>query len=307
MSEKTPFHPELARMARLLPRGLASGRWLRFLRILTAVPTRPPRGVKVLERELPGTTATVRILRPDGVGSEAPVLLWMHGGGYVVGRAAQDDGYCGGLAKRLGMVVVSVEYRLAPEHPWPAALDDCMAAFDLIHREPESLGVDPGRVVIGGRSAGGGLAASLVLRIMDSERPLPLLQLLVYPMLDDRTLEGPVDQRPMRLWDESSNRFGWSAYLGCEPGSPVVMAEMVPARREDFRGAPPTWIGVGSCDLFLEENRDYAGRLSETGVDVTLEVVPGAFHGFEAAVPWAEVSRRFIDAQVHAIEEALKS
>jgi acetyl esterase/lipase len=233
------------------------------------------------------------------------VLLWIHGGGYLVGTAKQDDLICARFAKRLGVTVVSVDYRLAPEHPFPGPLEDCFAAFELIHREAALLGIDPERVVIGGMSAGGGLAAALALRIHDRERPAPRLQLLVYPMVDDRTVLREIDSRNHRVWNPASNRLGWTSYLGRAPGSPSIEDHAAPARRQDFSGLPPAWIGVGTCDLFHDEDVAYAQKLRDAGVPVDLEIVPGAFHGFDAVLPDKPVSRRFFEAQAAAIEKAL--
>jgi acetyl esterase/lipase len=166
--------------------------------------------------------ARVRVYAGPPRATPRPAVLWIHGGGYVIGSARQDDGLCVRLASELDAVVVSVDYRLAPEHPFPTPLEDCCAAFELIHREASLFGVDPRRVAIAGQSAGGGLAAALALLLQDRGRPAPVLQLLVYPMLDDRTVLREVDERGHRLWNASSNRYGWSSYLAGEPGSPDV-------------------------------------------------------------------------------------
>lgn len=302
----SPFHPDLQRAARWLPRGVGRGWLVKVLRALPMPSPRLPAGVTVSERVLDGRgQASVRIIGAANGGAPRPALLWIHGGGYVIGRAKQDDGLCARFAEALGVTVVSADYRLAPEHPFPTPIEDCFAAYELLHREAEPLGIDPSRVVIGGQSAGGGLAAALALLIHDRGRPAPRLQLLVYPMLDDRTVFREVDDRHHRLWDAPSNRLGWSSYLGRAPGAPDVPEHAAPARRGDLRGLPPTWIGVGTCDLFHDEDVAYAERLREAGVPVELERVDGAFHGFDAALPSAAVSRRFFEAQCAAIARAL--
>jgi acetyl esterase/lipase len=226
--------------------------------------------------------ASVRVFRPD-VRRTAAALLWMHGGGYMIGGAVQDDAFCGETCRRLGMVVVSVEYRLAPEHPFPAPLDDCFAAWEWLQRSAVELGVDPQRVVIGGQSAGGGLAAGLVQRVHDTPGANASGQWLFCPMLDDRTAaERGLDDTAHLLWDNRLNAAGWSAYLGRQPGAPDVPDYAAPARRVDLLGLPPTWIGVGGIDLFHAECVDYALRLRAAGVDCTLDCVPGAPHAFEA-------------------------
>lgn len=228
--------------------------------------------------------------------------MWIHGGGYVLGSAQQDDSLCARFAERLDVVVVSVDYRLAPEHPYPTPLEDCFAAFEFMHRHAGELGIDPARLVIGGQSAGGGLAAALTLLVHDRKRPAPALQLLVYPMLDDRTVLKNVDGRFHRMWDQKSNAYGWRSYLGRAPGSIGVTDHAAPARRKSFVGLPPAWIGVGTLDLFYDEDLAYAARLREAGVSTSVEIVEGAFHGFDAVMAKRPVSERFFEAQVAALE-----
>jgi acetyl esterase/lipase len=216
----------------------------------------------------------------------------------MLGNARQDDPLCRRFAQKLGITVGSVEYRPAPEHPFPAALDDCYAALQRLVTLP---GVDPARVAIGGSSAGGGLAAALALMTRDRGEIDPALQLLVYPMLDDRTVaKSPMDARNYRLCSESSNRLGWAAYLG--DANPDIA---VPARNADLAGLPPAWIGVGTLDLFHDEDLAFAERLKKAGVPCRVEVVPGAFHGFDRIVSSAPVSRSFFDSQCASLRDAL--
>lgn len=258
------------------------------------------------ERRVPDSAASVRVYRVEGTTSPRPALLWIHGGGYVLGAARQDDALCARFAQRLGAVVVSVEYRLAPANPFPAALDDCFAAWEYLHREAASLGVDASRTALGGASAGGGLAAGLAQRVFDAKAPAPRLQLLVYPMIDDRTTQREADGASLRLWSPEANRWGWEAYLGAKPGGESAPPYAAPARREDLAGLPPAWVGVGTRDLFLEEDLDYAERLRRAGVEVSVEVVEGAFHGFDQVLPGKGVSQRFFDAQARALGAALR-
>jgi acetyl esterase/lipase len=171
-------------------------------------------------------------------------------------------------------------------------------------REGPSLGLDPSRLVIGGQSAGGGLAAALVLRMADTGHSPALLQLLSYPMLDDRTTQRQ-QNLDVRMWDETSNLRGWRAYLGREPGGAGITDLMAPARRVQMSGLPPAWIGVGTEDLFHDEDVGYAQRLQAAGVPCTLDVVDGAFHGFDSGLPDLPVSQRFFAAQCTAIRQAL--
>ena len=240
--------------------------------------------------------AGVRLFRPVGATGPTPALLWIHGGGYIIGTAKQDDRLCRAFSRKLGISVASVDYRLAPEHPYPIPLEDCYAALTWLAALPA---VDPHRVAIAGASAGGGLAAALALLARDRGEITAAFQVLVYPMLDDRS-SATAENPNYRLWNTRSNRFGWAAYLG--NADPQVA---VPARRDDLGGLPPAWIGVGTHDLFHDEDLAYAARLTGAGVPCHVEVVPGAFHGFDMLVPKAQVSRRFFDSQCDSLRAAL--
>ncbi|MEV6600980.1 alpha/beta hydrolase [Actinoplanes sp. NPDC051346] len=205
-------------------------------------------------------------------------LIWIHGGGTVLGTPAMGNAWCGRVAAELDVLVVSVDYRLAPEHPFPAGLDDCYRVLRWLHEEAANLGLDPARIAVGGDSAGGGLAATLAQRARDTGVPVRF-QLLVYPMLDDRTVLRPGPDRPVFTWTPPSNRFGWTAYLGHPPREHEDRPYAAAARRADLTGLAPAWIGVGDLDLFHREDVDYAGRLREAGVACELLVVPGMYHG----------------------------
>lgn len=289
------FHPELRRSARLLPKQMITPVTLPFVRAASRLMWRnAPSDVEVLTL---GSGVSVRLHRPAGTSSPGPALLWIHGGGYVIGDAAQDDDLCRRFAEKLGATVAAVNYRLAPQHPYPVPLEDCYAALSWLTGLPS---VDPDRVAIGGASAGGGLAAALALLTRDrGEIPL-VAQLLVYPMLDDRTVgRADLDNPGHRLWNQTSNRFGWQAYLG--DADPDVA---VPARRDDLAGLPPAWVGVGTLDLFHDEDLAYAQRLQDAGVPCEVTVVPGAFHGFDGIAPNADVSQRFFASQCALLRNA---
>ncbi|MCB0927579.1 MAG: alpha/beta hydrolase [Mycolicibacterium insubricum] len=284
----TDIHPELRRAARLAPKAPVRPWTIPIVRAATErMSRRRPRGVTVL------TTTDgigVRLHRPPNQTAPAPALLWIHGGGYVIGTAAMDDELCRRFAERLGIVVAAVDYRLAPEHPYPAGLDDCYSGLGWLTRLPA---VDPSRIAIGGASAGGGLAAALALHTRDRAEIALAGQLLVYPMLDDRSSHHDCPQPPgLRLWNRRSNAFGWRSYLG--DADPAIA---VPGRRTDLAGLPPTWIGVGNQDLFHDEDLAYADALSRAGVPCAVTVVPGAFHGFDGLAPGTELVRRWFDDQ----------
>ena len=263
----------------------------------------PRAGVDVRDRN--GAGPPLRVYRPRASTTGA-ALLWLHGGGLIVGRPAMDDVRCIGWARDLGLVVVSPDYRLAPEHPFPAALDDAHAAWAWLQAAASTLGVDPARVAVGGASAGGGLAACLAQRLRDEGGTAPVAQLLVYPMLDDRTAaRRELDAAGHLVWHNRSNRAGWSAYLGREPGAAVVPRYAVASRAADLVGLPPAWIGVGALDLFLDEDRTYAARLTAAGVATELVEVPGAPHGFDALAPDVPLARSFAERQTAFLRDHL--
>jgi acetyl esterase/lipase len=289
------FHPDLRKIAGLTPKQVVTPVTLPVIRLVTRrMWRRVPKDVEALT--LPSGVG-VRLYRPTGATGKGPALLWIHGGGYVIGHPGQDDVLCRRYAQRLGVTVASVDYRLAPEHPYPVPVEDCYSALTWLAGLPS---VDPGRVAIGGASAGGGLAAALALHARDRGEVAPAAQLLVYPMLDDRTVHRRMDKPGLRLWNHSNNKFGWSAYLG--DADPEVA---VPARRTDLSGLPPAWMGVGTFDLFHDEDLAYAERLKAAGVPCDVEVVKGAFHGFDGIVPKAEVSQAFFNSQCAMLRRAL--
>lgn len=224
----------------------------------------------------------------------------------MLGSVAGDDQYVEPLTDAVDCVVVSVEYRLAPDVPFPGPLEDCYAALTWLYTHAGALGVNPQRIAIGGGSAGGGLAASLGLLARDRGEVPVCFEVLMYPMLDDRNTRSAQEvgsDHP--VWDRAGNRFGWQCYLGREPGGEDVPDHAAPARAENVSGLPPTFIGVGELDLFLDENIEYARRLLRAGVPTELHVYPGAYHGFDVFVPAAGVSRRAREDVARALRHAL--
>lgn len=249
------------------------------------------------------TTASVRFHRLRGLSETPPALLWIHGGGYVSGSAAMNDRAVRRMAAHLGALAVSVEYRLAPEHPYPAALDDCYAALQWLAARDD---VDRRRILVVGKSAGGGLAAALTLRCVDAGLVDLAGQVLIWPMLDDRTVQRST-ATAARGWTPQDNWFGWRSYLGREPGRGDVSAYAAPARRDDLSGLPPTWISVGTADLFHDECVDYANRLRAARVPTELRIVPGGFHGFDVVGAQTSVVRQFRADQLAAMRQLLTS
>jgi acetyl esterase/lipase len=290
------FHPDLARVARFAPRTMITPLSLPLIRAAAKLTDR--RTLADVEALTLPSGVGVHLHRPPATTGRGPALVWIHGGGYLIGNAAQDDALCRRFARRLGVTVANVDYRLAPEFPYPAALEDCYAALTWLAGLPA---VDPARVAIGGASAGGGLAAALALLARDRAEVALAAQLLVYPMLDDRSgSEAGLHDANHRLWTQKSNKYAWDCYLGA--ADPNVA---VPARRADLSGLPPAWLGVGTLDLFHAEGLAYAERLKAAGVPCDVVEVQGAFHGFDGVVAKAAVSRSFFDDQVAFLQRAL--
>jgi len=293
--------PELAGVLDYLQGPPPSDETLAELRALDfQLPQGEDDSVTIERRVIPGPAGapdlSVVIYRPAGLPSGAPVLLHIHGGGYVMGNPDQYVFYGRGYAAACECVVVSTSYRLAPETRWPGAVEDVYAALCWVHDHADELGVDPGRVAIAGESAGGGHAAALTLYARDRGGPPILFQLLTFPMLDDRPSTNPFSGQ--YGWTRAHNHYGWSSLLGVPAGSDAVPAEAVPARARDLSGLPPAYIATGALDLFADENIEYARRLNAAGVPVGLHVIPGAYHGFDIIVPDAQPSK-LLRAGVH--------
>ena len=224
----------------------------------------------------------------------------------MLGSVAMNDDYCSALAAELGIVVASVEYRLAPEHPFPAPVEDCYAGLQWVVANAESLGVDSARLAIGGASAGGGLAAGLGLLVRDRAEIDIGFQFLIYPMIDDRNVtESSHAITDPRVWNRAANLAGWNAYLEGQAGTEGVSRYAAAARADDLTGLPSTYLVVGDLDLFVDENVDYANRLRVAGVPVELHVYPGAFHGSNTFVHWSDLSQRWRADEVEALRRAL--
>jgi acetyl esterase/lipase len=256
-----------------------NARSLPVLRAVMRRSTKPGGGVTLTKRAVGEPAVRILITVPSESDGPLPAVLWIHGGGMIIGSPQFEAGGAGRLARELGAVVVSPDYRLAPEHPFPAAIDDCMATLRWMLLNAAVLGVDPRRISVMGASAGGGLSAAVAQRSHD-EGIVLRSQVLVYPMIDDRTaLATDHGGRGQFAWTPASNRFGWTAYLGRPPRWSDAPEYAAPARREDLTGLPPAWIGVGDLDVFYEESVDYAERLQAQGVPCTLLTVPGMYHG----------------------------
>jgi acetyl esterase/lipase len=224
----------------------------------------------------------VLLYEPENRAATAPGMVWIHGGGFVIGTAEGEDLTARRIAAETGAVVASVDYRLAPETRAPGSVHDCYAVLGWLHGQAGALSLDQSRIAVGGASAGGGLAACLSILARDRAEFPVSCQMLIYPMLDDRTA-STADPHPYAgefIWTPAANRFGWTALLGHEPGGDKVSPYAAAARVESTAGLPPAYISVGALDLFAEEDIDYARRLLSAGGPTELHVYPGAYHGY---------------------------
>lgn len=265
-----------------------------------------PAGVTVSEVQVPGFDGApdvrVKMYTPDDLPAGAPALVWIHGGGMVLLSADGDDFQCAMNALNHGCLVASVDYRLAPETPAPGLVHDCYAAFRYVAENAASLGIDADRIVIGGASAGGGLAAGTALFARDQGGTQPSAQLLVFPMLDHRN-ETPSSQviQDTRVWNRAANITAWEAYLG---GQPATIYSS-PSICDDLSGLPPAYINVGTFDMFMDEDIAYATALNRAGVACELHVYPGAFHGSQGFVVDHPTSQRWVADEQAFLARAL--
>jgi acetyl esterase/lipase len=248
----------------------------------------------------------VRHYRPASQSGALPCLYWIHGGGHVLGEVGQDDLVMDHIVDTVGCAAVSVDWRRAPEHPFPAPMDDCYAGLTWTHRQAAELGLDPERIAIGGASSGGGSAAGLALLARDLGEVTVCFQLLIYPMLDDRNVSpASVTLTDPRVWNRASNLTGWRAYVGDAAGTDRVSRYAAPARATDLAGLPPAYLAVGDLDLFIDEDIEYAQRLQQAGVPTELHVYPGGSHAFESYAPATALARRFVRDRDEALRRAL--
>ena len=303
------FHPELQKAAKTVPTMNLTSSNLWLWRLLVNRPATSSNDVVIKNKIIPGvdskSTIRLRVYRSKSLVGLAPGLLWFHGGGLVMGKPEVDDALCIRFVQAAGIVVASVQYRYAPEYPFPAGLDDAYTALKWLHTQGRQFGIDVNRLGAGGESAGGCIAASLA-QLAHARNEVPLkTQHLIYPMLDDRSSIRSDLPDDTRFWTKQSNRFGWEAYLCKACGSGDVPEYAVPARRSDLAGLPPAWIGVGSLDLFHDEDVAYAQRLRSSGVNCELKVVNGAFHGFDVLAPKTQIVQEFTQAQIASLKKNL--
>jgi len=273
--------------------GTINRRNLPLYRLQSEVRTPSGRGVTVTKRHIGDSNIPVLVTTPIDDRRQRPGVLSIHGGGYVFGSPQLEAFGTGRLVRDLGVVTVSPDYRLAPEHPFPAALDDCMTTLEWMRTHADEFGIDPDRIAVMGMSAGGGLAAAVAQRSHDEGIPLRA-QVLVYPTIDDRTaLRDDHAGRGRLVWTPANNRFEWTSYLGRAPRMSDAPEYAAPARRADLTGLPPAWVGVGDLDLFYDEDVAYAEALSDSGVACELVTVSGMYHAADNFAPKAQSMQDF--------------
>ncbi len=274
--------------------------------MLAAIEVPPNPNVTHEDRTVPGPEGapdiTLRIYRPRGATGALPGIYFIHGGGMILGSVEGENAVAEQICEQVGAVVVSVEYRLAPEDPHPAQSEDCYAGLVWMARNPSELGFDAGRLAVYGGSAGGGLAIATVLLARDRGFPAIRFQMPIYPMIDDTNeTPGSHEITDIGVWDRTANIEAWQWYLGGGKAD----AYAAPARAEDLSGLPPAFIDVGTVDLFRDEDILFAMRLMQAGVPVELHVNPGSYHASEVLAPQAALSQRIWERRFDALRRAL--
>ncbi|MBI1257900.1 MAG: alpha/beta fold hydrolase [Chloroflexi bacterium] len=314
MTTKHLVDPELVAILDLIPPTTLTTEILPQIRAMSArtfADLPQSSELSISERFISGPEGApdVRVLvyLPTPAQEALPVLLWLHGGGYIMGSANAEDTMVKSIISAIGCAVVAVDYRLAPETPYPGSLEDCYAALKWLSTHASELGIDPKRIAVGGSSAGGGLSAALALLARDRGEFSLMFQFLIAPMIDDRTvnLANPHPYTGEFIWTAEANRFGWTSLLGQQPGGENVSPYAAAARAENLEGLPAAFINVGAIDLFLEEDLEYARRLMRAGVPTELHVYPGAYHGFRM-VSDAQVTQAAQRDQLAALKRAFE-
>lgn len=257
----------------------------------------------------PESKLLVKIYEPKSRNSaKLPAVFWIHGGGYVMGHPDGDDSLCECFVTKINCVVVSIDYRLAPEHKYPAAIEDCYAGLKWTVNNAQKLKIDSSRIAIAGASAGGGLTAALALMVRDRGEIEVSFQAPLYPMLDDRNItfsSHEINEKNLpKAWNREANKIAWKMYLGDNtPAETPYYA--APARAKNLKGLPPAYIFIGQLDPFRDETMEYVTRLAEDGVPVEFHLYPGCFHGFDSIFNNADISKQARSGFINAISKAL--
>lgn len=260
--------------------------------------------LRIEEIKISDSTEPSYLNLPKNYSENTGALLWLHGGGHLAGSAQADQPYCRRLALELNMPVFNVSYRLAGTDPFPADLEDAFQAFKWLQDHAKKYNFSPEKIGVAGASAGAGLAASLAQKIRDANLKIAA-QVLIYPMLDDRSGFEPTEGRGQFIWSAKSNRRAWNIYLNGRAGSQHLADYAAPARSTDLAGLPATWIGSGSLDLFYPENLEYISKLHEANVEVESCLIEGMYHGADAMLPLAADSKKFWNSMIDFISRKL--
>jgi len=278
--------------------------------VLASLPSYPTDNLEITNRTIPGPEGApeiaVRIYKPKDSGSEKlPGILWAHGGGYLFGNIDSAGQWPIRLADQVKCISVVVDYRLAPEHPYPAGLEDCYAALVWVVQNAEELGIDVDRIVVGGESAGGGMSAALTLLARDRKGPKIFFQMPLYPMLDDLNItSSSYEITDERSWNRETNISAWGMYLKNYKGkeTPIYAA---PSRAKDLSGLPPAFFFIGDLDVFRDETIEYSQRLMQAGTPVELHVYSGGTHAFDVFFSETDLSKRVFSTGVSALKNAV--
>ncbi len=285
---------------------------LEIMRQFNPIPEEIPQGMLIenIDYQRRDGKGKLRIYKPKVESQESlPALYWIHGGGYVLGDYTGDDRICSKLASEVPCIVVSVDYRLAPEYPYPAGLNDCYDGLLWLYHNSEELGIIKEKIGIGGPSAGGGLTAALALLVRDKKEIEIVFQMPLYPMIDDKSdlpsaLEITKEVMP-NAWNKENNQIAWNMYLG-DMDRENIPYYAAPYRALDLSGLPPTYTCVGQMDPFRDETINYVQRLAQCGVSVEFNLYPGCYHGFDGLGDQTAISRKANEYYVDVLKVAFE-
>ena len=253
-----------------------------------------------------GTKMRMRVYKPLKMEKKGPAILWIHGGGYALCTPENGAPRCKRLIDESGAVIISPDYTLSVEKPYPAALDDCYLALKWLAANAEELGARSDQIIVAGESAGGGMTAAIALYARDKKEVNIAFHMPLYPMIDDRPTESS-RENDAPIWNARKNRTAWKLYLGSLYGTENVPIYAAPARTTDFSGLPPAVTFVGDLDPFYSENTEYFDKMQKAGVDATCRVYKGCYHGFDVLFPETEISKKSMEESIETFNHAVET